>query len=435
MFNYKSLDAILDEASSLGVTLPHSENVKEVLSRRVKIGDSSIETKNSLAIHPMEGFDGELDGSPSELTFRRYDRFSRGGAGLFWFEATAICPESRSSRRQIYINRNNVDSFKRIAEMMHKNSDGAPIIMQLTHSGRFAKPDNKPAPIISYHNPLMNEKFMIDPSYPVATDEYLDTLPEMFAEATRLAKEAGFDGVDIKACHKYLLSEILSAFNREGKYGGFFENRARLYFDSVDAAMPYADEHFTVASRLAPYDVLPYPWGFGSDREDYLKMDYTEPDQLIDGLSKRGVRLINLTFGSPYINPHVNRPYDQGGYEPPEAPLTGVGRMIENTAKLKAKHPEIKFIGTGYTYLRNYSANIAAGAVEAGMTDMAGFGRLAFAYPDFANDILTRGEIDPKKCCITCSKCTQIMRAFGTTGCVVRDSALYAPIYREFCGK
>lgn len=434
-FHYNNYEELENKAKELGLHFPHSDNAKEVLAKKVKIANSNIETKNSLAIHPMEGFDGELNGAPSELSFRRYERFANGGAGLFWFEATAVCPESRSSKRQLYINDETVEGYKRLADKMHELSGGAPIIMQLTHSGRFSRPTNVPAPIISYHNPVMNTKFNIDPSYPVAADEYLDTLPEMYYKAAKLAKEAGFDGVDVKACHKYLFSELLSAYTREGKYGGSFENRTRLLLDSVNAVMPLADKNFVVASRVAPYDVLPYPWGFGADHEDYLKPNYDESFALIQKLYDAGIRLINLTYGSPYINPHVNRPYDMGGYEAPEHQLVGVSRMINNTAEYKKKFPEITFMGTGYTYLRSLAPEVGAGAKEAGMVDLVGFGRMAFANPNFAKQILETGKIDQTKVCLTCSKCTELMRAFTTTGCVIRDNEIYAPLYRDNCMK
>ena len=434
-FHYNSYDELESKAAELGLHFPHSDNVKEVFARKVKVEGSNIETKNSLAIHPMEGFDGELNGAPSELTWRRYKRFASGGAGLFWFEATAVCPESRSSKRQLYINDETVEEYKKLAETMHELSGGAPIIMQLTHSGRFSRPTNVPAPIISYHNPVMNTKFNIDPSYPVATDEYFDTIPDMYAKAAKLAKDAGFDGVDVKCCHKYLFSELLSAYNREGKYGGSFENRTRLLKDSIEAAKQWADDDFIIASRVAPYDVLPYPWGFGADHEDYLKPNLEESFELIKLLHDEGIRLINLTYGSPYINPHVNRPYDMGGYEAPEHQLTGVARMIDNTAKYKEKFPDIRFMATGYTYLRGLAPEVGAGALENGMADIIGFGRMAFANPSFASQILETGRIDASSACLTCSKCTELMRAFTTTGCVIRDSDVYMPLYRENCMK
>lgn len=436
-FTYKTIDDLMEHAKSLGGEipcdggLPYSDNVK-ILSTPRKLSDGT-ELKNSLSVHPMEGFDSELDGSPGELTFRRYERFANGGAGLLWFEATAVQRDARSCSRQLWINKDTLDGFKRIREMIHKKSDGAKVIMQLTHSGRYSKPDNVTAPVIAYHNPVLNERLNIDPSYPVVTDDYLDRLREQFSAAAELAYQAGFDGVDIKSCHRYLLSELMSAYTREGKYGGSYENRTRLMRDIVsDISREFSgSKKMTIGSRYAPYDGIMYPYGFGCDRDDYTKVDLSETIQLLSELQPMGLSIIDITMGTPYYNPHVNRPYASGGYTPPEVPLTGVMRMINHTGELQKKFPEITFVGTGYTYLRQFAPYIGAGAVESGMVSVVGFGRMAFAYPDFARDIMEKGELDAKKCCLTCGKCTEIMRALGTTGCPVRDIDVYTKIYKE----
>ena len=432
-FTYKTKEDLLAAAESAGVSLPWSDDL-DVLRQEKRIGESNVVMRNRLTVHPMEGFDSTPDGSPSELTLRRAARFADGGAGLIWLEATSVTEDGRTNTGQLWINENNADEFAKMAERMHERSGGVPLILQLTHSGRFSKPDNTPHPVISYHNPLMNEKFMINPDYPVVTDEYLDALPEKFGRAAELAKKAGFDGVDVKCCHKYLFSELLSAYTREGRYGGSFENRTRVFVDSMKAAAVHCSDDFLLASRFGPYECLPYPWGFAADHEDYLKIDWDEPDRLYRIMYDCGVRLVDMTLGSPYINPHVNRPYDGGGYEPPEEQMVGVARLFEAAAHMKSSVPGITMIGTGYSYLRQFAANAAAGAVSSGMTDAAGFGRMAFAYPDFARDILENGGLDVHKVCLTCSKCTAMMRAMSCTGCPIRDRDPYLDIYQKLFG-
>ena len=432
-FTYRTKEDLLAAAASAGVRLPWSDDL-DVLRQEKRIGESNVVMRNRLTVHPMEGFDSTADGSPSELTLRRAKRFADGGAGLIWLEATSVTEDGRTNTGQMWIHEKNADEFARMAEMMHERSGGVPLILQLTHSGRFSKPDNTPRPVISYHNPLMNEKFMIDPDYPVVTDEYLDALPEKFGRAAELAKKAGFDGVDVKCCHKYLFSELLSAYSREGRYGGSFENRTRVFVDSMKAAAVHCSDDFILASRFGPYECLPYPWGFAADHDDYLKIDWDEPDRLYQIMYDCGVRLVDMTLGSPYINPHVNRPYDGGGYEPPEEQMTGVARLMDAAAHMKESVPGITMIGTGYSYLRQFAANAAAGAVSSGMTDAAGFGRMAFAYPDFARDILENGGLDLHKVCLTCSKCTALMRAMSCTGCPIRDRDPYLEIYRNVLG-
>lgn len=427
-YTYKTTDDLRAAADALGVGIPVSDDISP-LSKSVKI--RGITTKNSLAVHPMEGFDGDANGTPSELTVRRYERFSGGGAGLFWFEATAVVREGRSSAHQLWINDENVDDYARLVEMMHERSDGAPVICQLTHSGRFSKPENVPAPIIAYHNPVMNERMAVDPALPVVTDDYLDRLKDSYLHAVSLAKRAGFDGADIKSCHRYLMSELLSAYTREGRYGGDFEGRTRLLRETVKAAAElYGDDRFLICTRMSVSDCIPHPYGFGTDEEG--NTDLTEAIKLLNILVSSGLSLLNLSMGTPYYNPHINRPYDSGGYEPPESPLSGVSRMINSAAEIKRGVEGLTVVGTGYSYLRALGANAAAGALSEGMTDIVGFGRMAFAYPDFARDMIN-GCFDPKKTCLGCGKCVQLMRRLTTTGCPVRDK-MYTPIYVDACG-
>ncbi len=425
-FKYKTLDDVRADIDALGLDLPLSEDTS-VLARGFDVRGERLHFKNSVAIHPMEGFDSEPDGAPSELTRRRYLRFADSDAGLYWFEAVAISNESRSNNRQLWLNEQSADAFKRLIDELHEKTYGAPVICQLTHSGRFSRPENKPAPIIAYHNPVLNRPFNIPADHPVVTDEYLDSLVPQYVKAAKLAEQVGFDGVDIKACHRYLLSELLSAYTRKGRYGGSYENRTRLYRDVIAAVK--SEVGIAVGTRLGVHDGIGYPYGFGDDMEDSSKFDPSEALRLISDIHSLGVNLINVTMGTPYYNPHVNRPYCTGGYEPPEHPLVGVARMINGAAILQKAFPDIAFIGTGYTFLRQFSPYLAAGAVGSGMISAAGFGRMAFAYDGFAKDLIA-GDMKPNKCCLTCGKCTELMRAFTTTGCPIRDSEVYAPIYK-----
>ncbi len=435
-FNYKNLEEVMNESKELGLDLHFSENVK-VLGRKVKINDRIL--PNSLAIHPMEGADGEPDGSPGELTKRRYDRFSQGGAGLLWFEAVAVTPEGKANPRQLAINDNNWGNFKELFEDMMSNArktngdDFEPLcIMQLTHSGRFSKPEGKFAPILGCHDPYLDEKYGIDENYPIIQDDELVALEDKYVKAAVLAQKAGFHGVDVKCCHRYLASELLSGFTRKGKYGETFEGRTRFLLNIIDKIRERLGDDFIITTRLNVYDAIAYPYGWGVDKEDYNKYDLSEPIKLIKILYQKGVRMINISMGTPYYNPHVNRPFDQGEYIPSEHPLEGIARMTAGIAEIQKAVPEMAVVGTGYSWLRQFSPYLAAGSIENGYATIVGYGRESFAYPDFASDIIKQGELERRRCCIACGKCTEIMRAGGTTGCVIKDQELYVPIYKEF---
>lgn len=419
----------------LGLSLPYAEDTAS-LAQPLKIGSKII--PNRLACQAMEGCDGTADGAPDALTKRRYDRFAKGGAGLIWFEATAVLPEGRANPRQLYIHKDNLDDFKRqvetIKETALKENGYEPlVIMQATHSGRYSKPEGKPAPLIAYNNPIFEKDAPIDPSR-IVTDDYLDLVRDKLVEGAQMAQMAGFDGVDIKACHRYLNSELLSAFNRPGKYGGSLENRTRLLRESIAGATENCGKDFIVSSRMNVYDGFPRPYGFGA-KEDGIEFDPTEPVWLLKQLQKTGVELLNITMGNPYFNPHVNRPFVMGGYEAEEHPLTGVARMLHGIATLKKEVPDMKLICSAVSFLGVAAPNVVAAFIEQGGFDMGGFGRTIFAYPDFAKDILKTGAMDKNKICICCSKCTEIMRKpGGTPGCVIRDREIYAPLHKALCG-
>ena len=354
-FKYNSLDDLKEEIKKLNLSIPISEDL-EILKRRIPMGDKDI--PNSLGIHPMEGCDGTAEGKPDELTYRRYERFARGGAGLLWFEATAVVKEGRANPRQIYICQENKEEFKKLlnqslaAAKDEFGDDHRPFtVVQLTHSGRYSRPTGEPEPIIATRNPYLGRNLPED--YPLITDEELERLEDRFVEAAVLAKEIGFDAVDIKACHGYLNSELLSAFTREGKYGGSFENRTRFLLNIIDKIKARLGHQLDIAVRMNAYDSVPYPYGWGVSKDDFLKPDLTEPIKLVKILYDKGVKLINISTGNPYYNPHVGRPYDIGYYIPPEHPLEGTARMLDIIKQIQQSVPDMVVMATGFSWLRN----------------------------------------------------------------------------------
>ncbi len=433
---YLTVEDFITQNRELDLGLPFSDNT-DILKKELRVKNKTV--KNRLACQAMEGCDGNYDGTPGELTLRRYDRFAAGGAGLIWYEATAAMHEGRANPRQLFINEGNIDAFsrqvERIKETALKENGFEPVvIMQATHSGRYSKPEGVPAPLIAYNNPIFEKDSPI-PSDRIVTDEHIDRVKEALINASALAERAGFDGVDIKACHRYLNSELLSAYERDGKYGGSFENRTRLLRESIKGAMEVTAGNFIVSSRMNVYDGFPYPYGFGVRENAGSDMDLSEPVKLIEMLQSYGVELLNITMGNPYFNPHVNRPFAKGGYTHEEHPLEGVSRMLKGISEIKYAVPNMKIISSAMSFLGVASPFVAAGYIEQGGFDIAGFGRTIFAYPDFANDIVKNGQLNKDKICICCSKCTEIMRTKGgTPGCVIRDKDVYAPIYVKQCG-
>lgn len=437
-FNFSTKRALEEKIDALDLAIELSEDTS-VYHTAVKVNESYA--PNTLAILPMEGCDSEGDGSPSALVRRRYERFYGGGAGLIWWEANAVTTEGKANALQMMLTEENKEHFR---TLMHdvkaiawETHGHRPLgILQLTHSGRYSRPiGHKMQPIIAQHDPILDERVGVNSSYPIASDEYLAGLVRHYVHSAMLAKEVGFDGVDIKACHRYLLSELLASHTREGRYGGSFENRIRLLIEIIEAVRDACGENFIVACRFNIFDAHPYPYGFGVSEGDLWTFDPSEPKRLVRAMIKSGVSLLSNSAGNPYyIYPQVTRPFDQSSMGipiPDEHPLESIARLFMFTRLIQEEAGDIPVVGNGYTWLRQYMVHAGSANLKNGHCAFVGMGRSAFAYPDAPSDVLRQGFIDGRKCCTTCSKCTQIMRDHGRTGCVIRDSKVYAPLYKE----
>jgi len=437
-FAFKSSAELQKKAKDLGIELPFQDSITN-LFENVPIGSKKI--PNRLAVQPMEGFDAEPDGSPSELTFSRYRRFAEGGSGLIWFEATSVVPEGRSNPRQLMITDRNLDAFKRLVETTWRSAYQAFgnlheifLVLQLTHSGRYSQPEGKPEPRVASYNPYLDKQ---EENLHILSDDELHRLQDKYVEAARLVSQAGFDAVDIKACHGYLVNEFLAAYSRKSsRYGESFENRIRFLTEIIQNVRE--DVPGTcLAVRLSGTDGIPYPYGFGVSRNDSSGIDLTEPKELVRRLVALDCSLFNITAGNPFYNPHFGRPFDRSlpSYSlPEEHPLDGVSRLLKVAGELQKEFPEVPFVGTGYSWLRHFFPYVGAAVVKQGKASFIGLGRSSFAYPDAPRDLMAKGTMDSKKVCITCSRCSELMRHGRVSGCVVRDKEIYGKEYQKLSG-
>ncbi|MGA2742263.1 MAG: NADH:flavin oxidoreductase [Bryobacteraceae bacterium] len=451
-FTYKTLDELRRAAEETGAAhvrfTENPEEIRQVLARPVRVGAFTV--GNSIAIQPMEGCDGTLDGNPGELTWRRYERFARGGAKLVWFEATAVREDGRANTRQLWITPRNMADFARLLARIREvhrehwsTADDLLVPIQLTHSGRYSVPRR----IIPYHNPHIDRKTGTPPDYPVIADDELERLENDYVVAAGLALDAGFQAVDIKAVHGYLISELLGAKTREGRYGGTLENRLRFIRNVIGKVRAAFGKRLLIAVRMNAFDGVPfgcdfetpYPYGWGVDAANPHREDLREVKQAIACFREWGVELLNISLGSPYYNPHIGRPFekpDEGNYEQPEHPLVGVDRHFRIAAELQRAFPDSPIVGTGYSWLQKYAINAGAHNIAAGDVRFLGIGRGALAYPDFARDVLEKGELDERRCCKTLTFCTYLMRQkhhpLGQfpTGCPPFDKEGYGEIVK-----
>lgn len=431
-FQYKTGDALRRKAEALGVDLPF-ENDLRILLEPADVGGRRV--PNRLAAQPMEGCDATPDGAPGDLTTRRYWRFASGGSGLIWFEATSVAADGRANPRQLFLSADTAPAFRRLVDLTREaarrrfgDRHEPYLVVQLTHSGRFSRTAGEGRRKATCFNPHLDREPL-----PEWTDEELDGVRETFVYAARLAADAGFDAVDIKACHGYLVHELLGAHTRaNSRYGGPFEHRAHLLMDIVSAVRARLPG-LAVAVRLNATDGVPYPYGFGVSPDAGAAIDLAEPRRLARMLADAGCALLNISAGIPSFVPHLGRPFDRpvaGTAPPPEHPLVGVARLLGLGAAIQSEVPAVPVVATGLSWLRQFWPPVAAGLLTRGMAVFAGLGRGAFAYPDAAADLMARGVLDQTKCCIACSRCTELMRVGSTAGCAVRDHPLYSSLHR-----
>jgi len=418
---------------------------------------------NRWVIHPMEGWDAEPDGRPSEYVRRRWRNFGRSGAKWIWGgEAMAVVPEGRANPNQLQINRDTEESLARLlAELLETHLkecgslDDLLVGFQLTHSGRFCKPNekDKPEPKILYHHPVLDRRQGLEWDYPVMDDDEIRRIIDRFIDAARIAEDCGAQFVDIKHCHGYLGHEFLSATMRPGPYGGPFENRTRFLREIVDGIRAQT-RHLRIGVRLSAFDfvpfrpdpdlsegtrlgpgipedfenILPYQSAFGVDPENPTRYKLHDADEFLELLDSLGIRMVNVSAGSPYYTPHIQRPAlfpPSDGYQPPEDPLVGCARQITATALLKEAFPHMVLAGTAYSYLQEYLPHVAQWAVRNEKVDAVGIGRAVLSYPTLPADVLQNGALDPKRLCRTFSDCTTGPRHGLVSGCYPLD-----PYYR-----
>ena len=427
-FSFESLEDLNKEINKFN--LAASENVIELTSP-IKLGNFTL--ANRIVALPMEGVDA-VNGAPTKLTRDKYINVARGGYGLIWLEATSVNREGMSNDNQLFINEDNYNEFKRLNEDIKRESKKssykkeAYTVLQLNHSGRYSNHNKKENAQIATHRRLLDEKRGIESDRKLVTDDYLDKLKNDYLNAAKFAKKCGFNAVDIKSCHGYLLSELLSASDRSGNYGGSFYNRSRFLLETIDMIKFNSEcQDLDIAVRLNMADLTEN--GFSTTKN--LEYDLEETEKLINLLRDRGVKLISLTLGNPYYIPYVNKPSDLKKDEDIEDPFTSSYRIFEMSRKLQRKFPEIFFVGVGYTFFRQFAANVAENEIKNNDIKLAGFGREVLAYPDLANDILTNACLDKDKVCITCGLCSKLKANFLPAGCVVRNKETYGKYLKE----
>jgi len=457
----KDVGRFQSHAEGLGLQIPCDPQIVTGAQSPLRwpLNRGPFKIGNRIAVQPMEGWDATQDGAPSENTVRRWQRFGRSGGKLIWGgEAVAVSHEGRANPNQLLAAPRTHESIAHLRAVLRRehilttgSDDGLIIGLQLTHSGRYCRPNahSRPEPRILYHHPFLDQRLKLPPDYPLLTDGEIESIIEDFHRAALMAWRLGFDFVDIKHCHGYLGHEFLSAHTRKGNYGGTFEGRTRFLrevvqgirslcpglhlgvrLSAIDTVPFRSDPTQSVNGKSATGiaetrpELLPYRWGFGVNPLDPTDSDLNESERFLSLLEELGIQLVNITAGSPYYNPHIQRPAlypPSDGYLPPEDPLVGVARQMKAARNLKRRFPNLLMVGSGYTYLQDFLPHVAQAAVREGWVDFVGLGRMVLTYPEMLWEASEGAEMQRKRICRTFSDCTTAPRNGLPSGCYPLD--------------
>ena len=457
----KNVERFQAHVQALDLQIPCDERIATGPQSPLRwpLNRGSFKIGNRIAVQPMEGWDATAGGAPSENTVRRWQRFGQSGGKLIWGgEAVAVSHEGRANPNQLLAVPHTQEGLALLRDVLRRehilttgSDDGLIVGLQLTHSGRYCRPNehSRPEPRILYRHPFLDQRLNLPPDYPLLTDGEVESIIEDFHRAALIAWRLGFDFVDIKHCHGYLGHEFLSAHTRKGRYGGAFENRTRFLrevvqgirslcpglhigvrLSAIDTVPFCSDPTQSVNGKSATgiaearSELLPYRWGFGVNPLDPTDSDLTEPERFLSLLEQLGIQLVNITLGSPYYNPHIQRPAlypPSDGYLPPEDPLVGVARHMKVTSQLKRRFHNLLMVGSGYTYLQDFLPYVAQAAVREGWADFVGLGRMVLTYPEFLWEASEGCEMQRKRVCRTFSDCTTAPRNGLPSGCYPLD--------------
>ena len=347
-----------------------------ILLQPIKIGPLSL--RNRIVMPPMCSRLAGSDGSVTQKMIAYYSERARGGVGMIIIEYSYIDEkESRAAVSQLGVqNDHMITGLSELAEAI--KAQGAAVVLQICHAG------NQTSPAIMGKQPVAPSaipcKFLGVMPRELTLAE-IDEIQDAFAEASRRAKQAGLDGVELHGAHGYLMDQFLSPYTnkRIDKYGGSFENRALFALETLRKVRKKTGTSFAVGYRMTADEYIP-----GG-------LTLKETTKFAKMLAKEGIDYLHVTAGIYESLPHFVQPVYL-----PRAYLVHLAEAIR-------KEVAVPVITVG-------SLNVEEGekALKEEKADLVALGRALIADPEIPKK-LAEGRLEDIRPCIR-----------GNEGCISR---------------
>jgi 2,4-dienoyl-CoA reductase-like NADH-dependent reductase (Old Yellow Enzyme family) len=385
----------------------------EYLSKPIKIGNKTA--ANRFVVLPNESNDGLDSGAPSERSIGRYKKYVEGQAGIVFSESTMAHIGGRARIHQLYLGDETVDGFARMIDELRKVNPNVIYIIQVDHCGFLADPGFSD-PVAIYPRESTTARLL--------TDDEIQQFRDRFIHASLLAQKAGADGVEIKHAHGFFGNEFLQpANNREGRYGGSFENRTRFFREIVEGIKQKADpDDFLIGVRISAYEGV--PGGFGTSGPGEITEDLSEPIAFAKLAQEAGLKLISSSAGHAADNLEILLPTDDSA--------DAVYQHFGWTRTIK-QAIDIPVVGAAYSYLRDGRNKLpgddpakksfiywAEKNLKENNVDLIGLARQAIADPLLPRKIMN-GDLKSVNWCTLCMDCGMLLGEQQEVGCSVYD--------------
>ncbi|MEP2978994.1 MAG: NADH:flavin oxidoreductase/NADH oxidase family protein [Lentilitoribacter sp.] len=305
---------------------------------------------------------GDGTGHPTSVQIRLYERWAEGGiAASIIGEVQGLSGCAEKPGNLVLDANSNLDKFTNLADRAQKND--SLLWLQLGHAGALSY-----APTSSPKGPTALKLDGL--SCEALTLNDISLIKEQFAQTARLAKQAGFTGVQIHAAHGFLLSQFLSPlFNkRVDDYGGSIENRMRLLLETISDVREAVGERFPVAVKLNSSDQLEG----GLSQDDALAV--------VNALEHTSIDLIDISGGTYF--PGAKAASDGAGKGPYFLEFAKLARAV--TSK------PLMLTGGFKTKAQAHDA------VLSGTVDFIGLARAVIINPSLPNDWQKGDNTDPE---------------------------------------